>query len=184
MRSWSLAGCVLVLAYEDSNTRVWRVLEGALGEKLRLEAETLYPPVSASMPKHRAQNLLKDVGTTCSANGSILFESARDGDHIELSVRVPEAGTYQVTAGHVYAPDYGIVQWSLKGAPVGSKFDGFAPKVASGGVCALGRLELVAGANVLRASVAGANPQSKGSKMGIDYVELERVEKAEAKPRR
>jgi hypothetical protein len=97
---------------------------------------------------------------------------------------VPGAGIYQVTAGHVYAPDYGVVQWSFKGAPVGSKFDGFAPKVGSGGVCALGKLELAAGSNVLRVTVAGANPQSKGRKMGIDYLDLERTDKTEAKPGR
>jgi hypothetical protein len=164
----------MMLVYQDKEALIWRVGSLAQEATLHIEAEALYPPANASTKQHRVQDLLNDVGTTCSANHSVLFESSSDDDFIEFIIRVPEAQAYNLSAGLIGAPDYGIVQWQCNGTPCGSPCSAYKPEVSSGVVCPLGQVQFKAGQNMLRAQIVGADKESSGRKLGVDFFLLEK----------
>ena len=74
------------------------------------------------------------------------------------------------------ARDYGIIRFTVNGAPAGKDFDGFSERPAPAGPIDLGVFEPRDGAILLRAEVIGTNPASTGAKyfFGLDCVVLEK----------
>jgi hypothetical protein len=91
---------------------------------------------------------------------------------VEFDLLVPRAGTYLVRAGFVVAEDYGIVDVTLNGRPLGAAFDAYSPRVAVT-ERALAELALPAGRQRVRLRVVGKNPLANGFFAGLDYLELE-----------
>jgi hypothetical protein len=87
-----------------------------------------------------------------------------------LALRV--SGAFDVSAAFTAAPDYGVAQLAIDGAPVGSPQDLFSPKVRHSGRTPLGRLSLPAGPHVLGVTIVGQNPDSTGCKFGLDWIEF------------
>jgi hypothetical protein len=97
------------------------------------------------------------------------------GEWADLAVPVPADGKYEVVAYMTRAHDYGVVQFSLDGKPLGKPIDGFEPdKVVSTGPINLGTMELKKGNAVLRAEVVGTNEKAIGAKYmwGLDCIVL------------
>jgi hypothetical protein len=111
-----------------------------------------------------------------SRDSQLWWRDGRVGDALVLAIPVAEAGRYKVTAALCQADDYGIVQCSLAGNPLGEPFDGYAPVVRSSGPKDLGVVELTAGEHELRLQITGKNEMAKPRHMvGIDYVRLEKL---------
>lgn len=166
----------LAKVFEDRNTIVWRVNEERAGDELLIEAETLYPPHATSPDvHHRIQNLAKDVKTTCSADQSILAETQRDDDFVELKIPLRRAGRYEIGIGHIRAADYGCVEWSVNGTALPLRFDGYHDSVDTSETVRSAPVELAAGDVLLRATVRGTNAHSRGRKMGLDYICLRKA---------
>ena len=97
------------------------------------------------------------------------------GEYADLALPVPADGKYQVVVYMTKARDYGIVQFSVNGKPLGRPIDGFEPeKVLATGPMDLGAVELKKGQAVLRVAVVGTNDKSVGLRTmwGLDCVVL------------
>jgi WD40 repeat protein len=111
------------------------------------------------------------------SNGRQLFCRARQGGYVELALDVAGAGEYALDIYFTRAPDYGRVEVSLDGKPVGAAFDGFHATVVPSGKVPFGRLPLAAGRHRLRFRAVGKHPQSTGYYLGIDCLVLTPVKK-------
>ena len=80
-------------------------------------------------------------------------------------------GRHQLTARYVTSRDYGILQLSLNGTPLGQAIDTFTPNVMTKRV-EYGEVELKPDRNLLRITVAGRNERSTGVFAGLDAVTL------------
>ena len=108
-------------------------------------------------------------------NGDQLFwTGGKVGDKMELKTKVKEAGKYRVKVVLTKAPDYGIVQLKLDGVKVGGQIDLFSTWVGVTPPIPLRDLELTAGEQTLTVTIVGKNKESKGTRVGIDRVILEK----------
>lgn len=85
-----------------------------------------------------------------------------------------QPGKCTATLVAVTARDYGIVQWSINGQPIGDPLDGYTPAVGSRTIQSL-PLTLRSGSNELRVEVTGRNPKSQGFCAGLDVFLLRPV---------
>jgi hypothetical protein len=113
-------------------------------------------------------------------NGHQLLGSARRGGYVELEVPVPTTSTYQLNVCFTRAPDYGVVQVSIDGKPIGQPVDGFKPRLVPSVRVELGRVELQQGDHRVRFAALDKNRQSTGFAMGIDCLELRPDDRASA----
>ncbi len=100
---------------------------------------------------------------------------SKAGEFADLELPVPADGKYQVIVYLTKARDYGVVQFSLDGKPLGKPIDCFEPvKVLATGPIDLGTVELKKGDAVLRLEVTGTNEKSVGVRymFGLDCVVL------------
>jgi arylsulfatase A-like enzyme len=90
-----------------------------------------------------------------------------------------EGGVREVFVVLTKARDYGIVQVSIDGNKLGEPIDCYDPTVTTTGEISLGTLELKPGKHILRATLTGANDQSKNAVgvgrhlFGLDYLRLQ-----------
>jgi hypothetical protein len=110
-----------------------------------------------------------------SGNAQLWSSPARVGDWADLIVPVAVKGRYRLRVRLTKAPDYGMVQFSIEGKPLGQPFDGYlADTVINAEPLDLGIVELKKGAATLRITVVGTNPKSIGARhmWGIDRIVL------------
>jgi WD40 repeat protein/tRNA A-37 threonylcarbamoyl transferase component Bud32 len=105
-------------------------------------------------------------------NGHQLLCATHKEGYVELGVAVPKSGVFQLKVHFTRAPNYGVVQVSMDGKPVGQPVDGFQPRVVPSARVELGEVYLVHGEHRLRFEAVDKNPQSTGFLMGLDCVEL------------
>ncbi|WP_146397552.1 glycoside hydrolase family 172 protein [Planctomycetes bacterium CA13] len=128
----------------------------------------------------RPQNLkrLKLKGSW-NLDNQLLFKNAQIGDVVEI--RIPASSTVPakspaaetLTLHATKAQDYGILNFSVNGKPVGKNVDFFtAEKATSYRPIVLGTFNPVDSVYVLRVEVVGKNPKSKGALFGLDCVSI------------
>jgi hypothetical protein len=113
-----------------------------------------------------------------SGDAHLWGQPGKVGEWADLAVPVPADGKYQVVVYLTKARDYGVVQFSLDGKPLGKPIDGYEPeKVVSTGPTNLGTMELKKGNAVLRVEVVGTNEKAIGAKYmwGLDCVVLKPI---------
>jgi hypothetical protein len=99
----------------------------------------------------------------------------RKGEWVDLELPVAADGKYHVVVYLTKARDYGVLQFSLDGKPLGKPVDCFhADTVVSTGPVDLGEVELKKGTATLRGEVVGTNEKSDGLRYmwGLDCVVL------------
>ncbi|MFO0981601.1 MAG: glycoside hydrolase family 172 protein [Planctomycetota bacterium] len=140
---------------------------GALeGEKLKV--------LRTTGGKTQAQDM-NGFGDAWSGAEHLWWTQAQPGDRLELALPVVEAGRYRIVAQLTRARDYGIVQVSLDGKPLGAPLDLYHDGVIPTGELELGQLELAAEQHTLAIEVTGANAAAEKAYMvGLDYVRLVR----------
>jgi len=89
-----------------------------------------------------------------------------------LTINVPTAGTYDLSAAMTEAHDYGIVSLAVNGAQLGQPFDGYHSPVTVNDHVEFGSVQLSAGAHRLTFTLVGKNPSSINYFVGIDYLQL------------
>jgi hypothetical protein len=88
-----------------------------------------------------------------------------------LTVSVPQAGNYNLSAAMTQAPDYGIAGLAVDGTVLGQPFDGYhANGVTIDFSVNFGTVTLSAGTHQLTWTVTGKNPASANYLAGIDYL--------------
>lgn len=102
-----------------------------------------------------------------------LFWIVREpGARLDLELPVATAGKYAVSAGFTKAGDYGTVQFTIDGTPLGKPVDLYAPNVIHSGPVPLGVADLADGPNALGIRVVGKDERSRGHLVGVDWIKL------------
>jgi hypothetical protein len=136
---------------------------------LKIEAESLIPTAKATAPVLKQYNC---CGVVWSANAQLLFKASKVGDYLVLTINVPAAGTYNLSAAMTKAHDYGIVSLAVNGAQLGQPFDGYNSYVTVNKAVEFGSVQLSAGTHQLTFTLVGKNPSSISYVAGIDYLQL------------
>jgi hypothetical protein len=136
---------------------------------LKIEAENLVATATATAP---IQVQVDCCGYLWSANAQLFFKATKVGDYMVLTINVPAAGTYDLSAVMTKARDYGIVSLAVDGAQLGQPFDGYNSSVTIKNAVDFGSVQLSAGAHKLTFTLVGKNPTSINYFVGIDYLLL------------
>lgn len=142
------------------------------GDTLRIEAESLLPPVESTAP---AQVQTNCCGIAWSGGAQLWIRPTAAGQHITLAFTVPETGTYDLSAVQTKAGDYGINTLAIDGTQLGNPFDAYNPGVVLAPPTDYGTVNLAAGRHTLTVSVSNRNPSSTGYLAGIDYLQMHLV---------
>ena len=110
-----------------------------------------------------------------SGGAQLLVKAAKAGDFVELEIPAPDANPKKISVYVTQAMDFGTLSFSVNGQPCPAPFDCYAPKVKLSEAVNLGVFSPKEGKFILRAEVTGVNPESKGSKIGLDCVILNSV---------
>jgi len=112
----------------------------------------------------------QDLGASYSGGHQVWIMPCNLKSWIDFALEIPRAGRYEIVVKYTQSWDYGRIQASFDGQPLGPEVDTYAPTVMPGDPVMLGTLDLPAGRHVLRFEAVGHHPQSKGYLMGIDHV--------------
>jgi hypothetical protein len=115
------------------------------------------------------------TGGRWSEDGQMLAVGTEQGDWIDFELPEREPGPQRIEVFLTKASDYGIVQMSLNGTPLGAEIDLFSDLgVMPTGAIDLGVVELHRGGDLLRLSVVGANERTAPPhyQFGIDGIRL------------
>jgi Protein of unknown function (DUF2961) len=140
-----------------------------------LEAESLKIGAKSSDFPIGPQDMLEFSDGQWSDNRHLWGRPPKQGEWADLELPVAAAGKYHVIVYLTKARDYGMVQFSVNGTPLGKPIDGFhADTVVSTGAIDLGVIELPTGNATLRVEVVGTNAKSDGLRYmwGLDCVVL------------
>jgi hypothetical protein len=144
--------------------------DATTGDTLRIEAESLLPPVSATADAVAQSDC---CGVHWSGSAQLWFTPTAPGRTVRVRVTVPSAGTYALRAVQTLAPDYGITTLAVDGTAAGEPFDGYhAGAVALSDPLDLGTRQLAAGAHTLDLTVTGRNASASNYYAGLDYLSL------------
>jgi putative heme-binding domain-containing protein len=138
-----------------------------------LEGESL-KVLSKSAGDARSQKMSQYPKDAWSGTDHLWWTGTRPGARLELEVPVAKDADYEVEIVLTKARDYGIVQLSLDGQPLGGPIDLFNnPDVITTGVLTFNARRLTAGNHTLSVEIVGANPGAVKSYMfGLDYIRL------------
>lgn len=159
--------------YGDGECLVFEVLPAGSSAVRHVEGESRYPPLRSGGSACRIQNVLAELGVSCSNDRVLLYRAAEPGDFLEISLPPVEPGRYRCMATFLTAPDYGIADATLDGMPGLAPFDGYGVRVAAAEPRILGEWDLGDGVHCLRLTVRGRNPAARGYFVGLDELTLE-----------
>ncbi len=113
-------------------------------------------------------------GDAWSAGNQLWWVVHEPNARLDLELPVKSAGSYALSAAFTKAGDYGTVQITLDGKPLGKAIDLYepAPAVVHTGEVPLGTSTLNAGLHTLSIILAGKNPKSTNYLVGIDWFKL------------
>jgi hypothetical protein len=96
-----------------------------------------------------------------------------DGSRASFPLDVADGDTYGITAAFVRGPNFGVVQVSIDGRPLGAPFDGYDATLARAEPLSLGTLALSEGRHILTLTVTGKNAASTDYLAGLDLLVLD-----------
>jgi hypothetical protein len=116
---------------------------------------------------------MSGFGADWSGDKQLWWTGGKPGARLELELNVARAGKQHVLAQLTRARDYGIVQLSLDGTPLGPPLDLYRDSVTASGELDLGERDLTSGPHRLVLEITGANPKAEKAYMaGLDYVRV------------
>ena len=143
--------------------------EATSGSTVRVEAESLLPVVSGTVPADPQGSC---CGVSWSGGAQLWIHGTKAGDNVVLDFSVPNAGTYKLSTVLTKAADYGIADISVDGNKLAS-FDGYVAAGVSTQTVDLGNATLAAGKHQLKIELTGKNPAATGYLVGVDLLDLE-----------
>ncbi|MCA9249284.1 MAG: hypothetical protein KDA42_19315, partial [Planctomycetales bacterium] len=109
-----------------------------------------------------------------SGESQLWWTGAGPGATLEVQFRLASASTGDLQLVLSKARDYGIVQLSLDGQPLGQPVDLYNPEVVTSGVLTFAGQKLAAGAHRLEVKITGKNDRAvPGYMFGLDYVRFQ-----------
>lgn len=136
-----------------------------------IEAEKL-PVVASDGGRADRQHLGPFGGQKWSGESQLFFTPRAKGAFFTVEVPVAKDDRYELAVYYTKAVDYGIVQLSLDGKPLGKPFDAFNNGVIPGGKVDYGTVELAAGKHQVKFEIVGKNDASVGFYAGVDCLTL------------
>ena len=147
------------------------VVGAVSGNALFIEGQSLVATATGNAPVVVQGNC---CGVTWAGNAQLWFKASQVGNYMVLTVSVPQAGNYNLSAAMTQAPDYGIAGLAVDGTVLGQPFDGYhANGVTIDFSVNFGTVALSAGTHQLTWTVTGKNPASANYLVGIDYLVFE-----------
>jgi len=144
------------------------VVSAVSGKALFIEGQSLVATATGTAPVVVQGNC---CGVTWAGNAQLWFQASAAGQYMVLTVNVPQAGTYDLSAAMTQARDYGIVGLAVDGTPLGQPFDGYhANTVTIDFGVEFGSVALTAGTHKLTWTLTGKNSASINYLVGIDYL--------------
>ncbi|TWD82427.1 DUF2961 family protein [Kribbella amoyensis] len=143
--------------------------DGTSGSTLRVEAESLLPAVSATVPVDPQGSC---CGVSWSGGSQLWIHGSKAGDKVVLEFAVPTTGTYKLSSVLTKAADYGIAELSVDGNNKTS-FDGYLASGVSTQRAELGTANLAAGKHQLTITLTGKNAAATNYLVGVDLLDLE-----------
>ena len=140
-----------------------------------IEAENLKVLQESGDFSVEIQNIWPSATHKWSGDAQLWVRPTRPNEWVDLELPVAGDGKYHVLAYITKAPDYGIVQFSLNGKPLGQPIDCFDGSGVNTACVDLGRVQLKIGPVTLRMEVTGTNQNSVGQRYmcGLDCIVLE-----------
>ncbi len=143
----------------------FRVAGALEGEDLKI--------VEVTRGEVRPQTMSR-FGEDWSGDKQLWWTGGRPGDRLILEFSVPRTGNYRLETRLTRARDYGIVQLTLDGSPLGGPIDLYRDEVAPGEPVDLGTHLLRQGGHRLGLELQGADRRAEPAFMaGLDYLRLE-----------
>lgn len=143
------------------------IAQATTGNTLRVEGESMLPPVSSTVPVDPQGNC---CGVSWSNGTQAWIHGTKAGDKVVLGFTVPTTGSYDLSAVLTKAADYGIAELEVAGAKV--TFDGYVAAGVSTQQVDLGTAQLTAGSHQLTITLTGRNPAATGYLVGLDFLDL------------
>jgi serine/threonine protein kinase/Flp pilus assembly protein TadD len=178
-RGWALAALGQKEKASACYARALKLRPEDLHVRLAAHLARIGEPIEAEQLKVLSSNNclacpqdMEPYGGALWSDGQQLFCRAANGGHVEVELRPPRAGSYQLDIYFTRAPDFGMVEVRLDGQKIGGALDGYAVQVEPSGRVEFGRVELGNGPHRLRFTAMGKQPRSTGYNMGIDVLEL------------
>ncbi|MDO8684319.1 MAG: DUF2961 domain-containing protein [Armatimonadota bacterium] len=113
----------------------------------------------------------QDLGDEFSNGGHLWFTAGKVGAKLTAKIPVRVAGKFPISAYLTKSGDYGIVQLSLDGKPLGQPFDGYNDGVTRK-LVKFGEMEFTAGDHIFTMEIVGKNDKSTGYMAGLDMLSL------------
>jgi hypothetical protein len=137
----------------------------------RFEGENVPVDLADAGVTWSAQNM-STYGTGWSGNAQLGGDFGGSTNSITLGLQLYGTGRFWLDAYVTKGPAYGIFNWYLDGALVGSAVDGYASSIRTNPRIRIGSYYLASGRHQLKLKCAGKNASSAGYGFGLDYVEL------------
>ncbi|TDX03742.1 DUF2961 family protein [Kribbella sp. VKM Ac-2566] len=143
-------------------------VQGTSGSTLRIEGESMLPPVSSTVAVDPQGNC---CGVSWSGGAQAWIHGTKTGDKTVFGFSVPTTGSYQLSTVLTKAADYGIVDVQIDGKAAVS-FDGYQASGVGTQTVALGTVQLAAGEHQFVVTVTGKNGAATGYLVGVDLLDL------------
>lgn len=142
-----------------------------------LEGEALAASIKASSGAVKPQNMKNFRDGRWSGGAQFLWTGGKAGDHVEITLNVPESAEHTLETVLTRAPDFAIVQLAFDGKDLGDPLDLYDTKVTTTGVLKHALGQLTAGPHQLVIRITGTNSKAKQNRyVGLDYVRLVKAE--------
>ncbi|MFG1905851.1 DUF2961 domain-containing protein [Kribbella sp. NPDC048928] len=141
---------------------------GTSGTTLRVEGESMLPPVSSTVAVDPQGNC---CGASWSGGAQAWIHSAKVGDKAVFGFNVPTTGSYQLSTTLTKAADYGLLDVQVDGGAAVA-FDGYQASGVGTQTVDLGNVQLTAGTHQLALTVTAKNPAATGYLAGLDVLNL------------
>ncbi|WP_427896341.1 DUF2961 domain-containing protein [Kribbella sp. GL6] len=141
---------------------------GTSGRTLRVEGESMLPPVSSTVAVDPQGNC---CGVSWSGGAQAWIHGAKAGDKAVFAFTVPTTGSYQLSTVLTKAADYATVDVQVDGgSPV--SFDGYQASGVGTQTVDFGTVQLNAGTHQFTVTVTGKNAAAIGYLAGVDVLNL------------
>lgn len=155
----------------------WYALPGATSNRQPQIEEARQPikplPAAPAVPVvARSSGGVTEIqdGGFWKSGAQLWWRDAKPGDTLSLSFKVDKAGRQEIRLSNTLARDYGIIRFSIDGAPLGAPVDFYSPDVIVKET-SLGVRDLAEGEHQLVCEVVGANPAAdKRYMMGVEWI--------------
>tara|TARA_R110002049_G_scaffold46487_1_gene135117 strand:- start:51832 stop:57669 length:5838 start_codon:yes stop_codon:yes gene_type:complete len=135
-----------------------------------IEGETLTGKPTGGAVK--PQDMSRFKSDRWSNGAQLWWTGAKPADKLSLQLP-PFSGTVDLQIVLTCARDYGIVQLSIDGAPLGQPIDLYSSDVVTTGVLTFEKIAVTGKQHTLDVQVIGANPKAKKSYMfALDYLRI------------